>query len=109
MGLKPGGKLRLVTSSLTLTEVLVIPFRMKMMDLLEGYKETLTKSANFEIQSFDLKIAERAALIRAIYGFRTPGAIQIATAIEYGADSFLTNDTKLKKLKDINIIMVKEL
>ena len=39
-----------------------------------------------------LQGTEQAALLRAKYGLRTPDAIQLATAQEAGASSFVTND-----------------
>lgn len=59
-------------------------------------------------------IAEKAADLRAKYGdsgLKIPDAIQLATAICYDAQLFLTNDKRLKKLqqKEIKIITVEEL
>jgi len=39
---------------------------------------------------------------------RTLDAIQLAAAIDVGVDAFLTNDKKLKKIKDIKIIYLKD-
>jgi len=39
---------------------------------------------------------------------RTPDAIQIAVGIIYGADAFLTNDSGLKKVNDIRVVILKD-
>ena len=42
------------------------------------------------------------------YAIRTPDAIQIAVGIIYGADTFLTNDAGLKKVKDIKVVILED-
>jgi len=39
---------------------------------------------------------------------RIPDAIQIAVGIIYGADVFLTNDSGLKKVKDIRVVILED-
>jgi len=39
---------------------------------------------------------------------RIPDAIQIAVGIIYGADAFLTNDSGLKKVKDIRVVILED-
>ncbi len=48
-------------------------------------------------------VFDRAARIRAIYGFETADALHLAAAIEHGCDLFLSNDTKLQKCTDITV------
>ena len=55
------------------------------------------------------KIAESAGKLRGRYSFlKTIDAIQIATAIDVGADAFLTNDKKLKQIKEIKVLVLKD-
>jgi predicted nucleic acid-binding protein len=35
-------------------------------------------------------------------------AIQISTSIDVGADAFLTNDDKLKQVKEIKVLVLKD-
>jgi len=37
---------------------------------------------------------------------KAPDAIQLATAILYGANAFLTNDRIFERVKDINILIL---
>ena len=49
-----------------------------------------------------------AAKLRVKYTIRTPDAIQMAVGILYGADTFLTNDSGLKKVKDIKVVTLED-
>jgi predicted nucleic acid-binding protein len=54
-------------------------------------------------------VAYRAAELRAKYGLKTPDSIQVGAALEYGAKYFLTNDFRLKTVKEITTITPQEL
>jgi len=41
-------------------------------------------------------------------GIRTIDAIQISVAIDVGADVFLTNDKKLKQIKELKVLVLKD-
>ena len=98
------GTIQAQTSVLTLLEVLVLPLRMKQADLARQYEELISGSANLQVIPADKEIAKKAAELRAVYGFRTPDAIQVASAISIGADVFLTNDAQLKRVTEIDVI-----
>ncbi len=54
-------------------------------------------------------MAERAGKLRGRYPFlRALDAIQIAVALNVGADAFLTNDVKLKRVNELNAIVLKD-
>jgi predicted nucleic acid-binding protein len=53
-----------------------------------------------------MEIAKKAAGLRAKYGLKTPDAIQFATAIYGSADYFLTNDIRLKVVREIEIFIL---
>ena len=54
---------------------------------------------------FDLSAAvlDRATELRARHGFKTPDAIHLASAMEAGADAFLTGDAGLAKCPGITV------
>jgi predicted nucleic acid-binding protein len=54
------------------------------------------------------EVSELSSKLRAKYAIRTPDAIQIAVGIIYGADAFLTNDSGLKKVKDIRVVILQD-
>lgn len=103
------GGFSFITSSITILEVLVKPLREGKADLAKQYRDILTKASGIEVLDVTSSIAEIAAQLRAQYNLKTPDAIQLATAIEEGADFFLTNDSKLKAISDIKVITVGEI
>lgn len=53
-------------------------------------------------------VAERAAEIRARYNLALPDSFQVAVALESGCDAFLTNDAALKRVAEIDVIVLDE-
>lgn len=92
-----------ITSTITLLEVLVHPFRTGNGALAEKYREILLSSGGLTTFEISHDISEKASRLRAKYSIRTPDAIQIAVGIQYGALDFLTNDPKLKKISEIKV------
>jgi predicted nucleic acid-binding protein len=56
-----------------------------------------------EVLPLSRQVLERATLLRARYGFRTPDAIHLAAAIVGGCDLFLTNDSQLARCQEITV------
>jgi predicted nucleic acid-binding protein len=94
---------------ITLTEVLTLPLRLKKTSLEQEYRNILLESRYFDLIPVNLAIAERAADLRARYNLKTPDALQVATAIETGCDAFLTNDTGVKRVTELRILVLDEL
>jgi predicted nucleic acid-binding protein len=103
------GSFRVITSTLTLTEVLVHPFRNGKSDLADRYFQILTTSKNLAVLPVSDIIAIEAARLRASRGLRTPDAIQMATALIGGATSFLTNDAGIAPIPGLRIILLDQL
>lgn len=101
---------KLITSMITLIEVLTKPLKDGKEDITEKYKEILLNSDNVFPLLIDKNIAEKAAELRAKYSFlRTPDAIQVAAAIVSEADYFISNDKKLKDVSGIKSIVLDDL
>ena len=98
-----------VASTITLLEVLVQPLREGQTDVARQYRDVLINAPGIEILDMNTKIAEAAAQLRATYNLKTPDAIQLATALEAEADYFLTNDSKLKVVNELAVVLVNEL
>ena len=102
------GKIDALTSTITLLEVLVLPFKTKNESLAEKYRDILLYAEGLTTFEIFHEVSELSAKLRAKYSIRTPDAIQIAVGIIYGADAFLTNDSGLKKVKDIRVVILED-
>lgn len=103
------GRFLFKTSVITLIEVLIEPVRQNELLLVEQYQKILCNSPTIEILDINIEISKKAAELRAKYGLRTPDAIQMATSIYAAADYFLTNDLRLKAVKEFEVLVLDEL
>lgn len=94
-----------VVSNLVRVEVRVKPIRENDAALLERYDAFLATEPLI-VAGIDDAIIDRATLLRARHGFRTPDAIHLATAIELKADAFLTGDAAFARCRDMKIALV---
>jgi predicted nucleic acid-binding protein len=92
------GKIRTITSAMTLAEVLVKPYQRKQWKLAEMYESIFEETAELTLVSVDAGIGRLAAKLRASYSLLTPDAIHMATAMMQGAEFFLTNDKDFRKV-----------
>jgi predicted nucleic acid-binding protein len=98
-----------VISVITLTELLIKPLEEKNVTAVKNYKFLLNNFPNITIVNIDPQVAEKGAELRARYGIRIPDALQVASAIEHKASIFLSNDYTLKRIKEIEIVLLKEM
>ena len=94
----------LLTSALTLGEVLVKPLEAGDEELRQRYEHAITAGAT--VLPFDSRAAPRFAEIRRDRSIRAPDAIQLACASAAGVDLFITNDERLsrKNVRGIHFI-----
>lgn len=103
------GEFEVVTSVVTLLEVLVYPLRRGDTALAQQYRDILFNEEGLATIQVFPDIAEEAAQLRAVYNLRTPDAIQMATAIHERASFFLTNDARLPSLPGLTVLVLDEL
>lgn len=103
------GEFQVVTSTITLLEVLVHPIRRNDHHLARQYRSILLNAEGLDTLHLDEDIAEHAARLRGEHNIRTPDAIQMATAIHAGASYFLTNDSDLPELPNLRVLLVDDL
>ena len=102
------GECEVVTSELTILEVLVLPFRNRDRTLAELYRSLLS-TEGFSCLPIDRGTLELAAEVRARFRLRTPDAIHAASAIRSGASMFLSNDVAFRKVDGLNVIILGDL
>jgi predicted nucleic acid-binding protein len=95
----------LITSRLSRLECRVKPLRDQREDVLSRYDGFFLRRP-LVLAEISASVVERAANLRALHGFKTPDAIHVATAIEAGADSFLTGDASLSRCPDIRVELI---
>lgn len=100
------GHARGVTSTLTFLEVLVGPYRAGDQVRRVALSGLLASFPGVSWVALDLAVADRAASLRGRYRLRTPDAIQLATALEAGADAFLTNDQELSRVTEVPVLLI---
>jgi predicted nucleic acid-binding protein len=86
-----------VTSELSLSELLVLPYRRIDHDLINRYETILAKSDWLDVTAVEMQILRHAAVLRAQYpALRLPDAIHLSTAIGSGCSHILTADQGIK-------------
>ena len=98
---------QLLTSTLTLGEVLVKPLEVGDIALSRHYEQAI--GVGTTVLPFDLGAARRFAEIRQDRSIRAPDAVQLACAAQAGVDLFITNDERLSRKKIPTIQFIQSL
>jgi predicted nucleic acid-binding protein len=94
-----------ITSIITLIEACIHPQRQGRLDLVKAYENSLLHSQQIRMLPVDAALARRAVILRAAYEIHVPDALQISAALESGATLFVTNDRRLSKVQEIEILL----
>ncbi|MBI4494318.1 MAG: type II toxin-antitoxin system VapC family toxin [Chloroflexi bacterium] len=100
------GDFRAVTSVISLMEVAVRPLQLQRPEVADDYERLLLNYPNLSVVEVDRHVARRAAELRARLRLRPADSLQIATALEAGADAFVTNDHALRGLPDLQVLVL---
>ena len=102
------GKRDLVSSALTLLEVLVVPYRAGNRTLADRYEALLTRSRGIRLIDTTRDQLKAAAQLRAATGVRVPDALQLVAALGSGCTAFVTNDRRLPAIPGLRIVQLDE-
>jgi predicted nucleic acid-binding protein len=94
------------TSTITLMEISVHPWRVGREDIARKYESLLMNFPNLEIVDVDRDVARIAAQLRARFDVRPPDALQVAASLANGARGFMTNDRRLTALQSLTEVIV---
>ncbi|MBI3986792.1 MAG: PIN domain-containing protein [Lentisphaerae bacterium] len=97
-----------VITPVTAAEILVKPIRAGRSDLADRYRLAIGSIPNIHPCEFTWKTGGMAGALRAKYGLPLPDMFQAACAMEHGG-VLITNDSALKKLSDIQVVLLEAL
>ena len=101
------GQWAAITSTVTVMELTVQPWKMGRSAAAREYEALLIHFPNLAMADVTRDVARRAAQLRAEYNVRPADALQVATALLGGATAFVTNDRKLARLsREIAVIVL---
>ena len=103
------GKLTVVTSELTLAEVLVLPFKLDEKAQIAGYEQLLQDRTGFELIPVSRKILLESAKLRAATGCKLPDAIHVATAQSANCTCLVTEDQRMRATGSMHVVRISEL
>lgn len=98
-----------VTSTITMTELLVHPYRDRGQHQVDEFYAPLTTYPNLAWIPPDLEVADIAARIRATHRLRTPDALQAATAVHARATGVVTNDPVCMRVEAFDTLVLDQL
>jgi len=87
-------------------EIITKPKAEGLLQVARDYEYYLTTFPNLTFYEMGIEIAQKASDLRAIERIKSPGAIQLSTAILNGATAFLTNDKIFERVKEIDILIL---
>jgi predicted nucleic acid-binding protein len=98
-----------VTSTVTMTELLVLPYREGDQQQANDFYGLLFTYPNLEWIAPTLEIADLAARLRALHRLRTPDALQAAAAEHAQATGLITNDPVFERVQGFETLVLDQL
>jgi predicted nucleic acid-binding protein len=96
------------TSAVSLYQILAEPYRRGESGTAEDVGKRLSGCPGLDVVPVTAEIAAQAAQAQAQLGGRIERAIQIATAVDGGADLYLTEGSRLRRIAGIPVADLKE-
>lgn len=95
-----------VTSEITIMELMVRPLQLGQTDIASGYETLLSNFPNLTIAELPRFATRKAAELRARHGLHALDALQISACIINGATAFITNDLRLRRVIELDMIIL---
>ena len=102
------GRCSAVTSSLTLLETLVVPYRAGDLGLAERYEALLSRGRGLRLIAMDTGLLRGAAQLRAALRVKTPDALQLAAALSTRCTSYVTNDRAVPPVAGLRVLQLRD-
>jgi len=97
---------RAVTSTITMLELLVQPYRLSDFHRVNELYLLLSRYPNLDWVEPGLGIADRAARLRAEHRLGVADAVQAATALASEATGFVSNDKTFKRMTRLDVLVL---
>ena len=102
-------QITVVTSALTLLEVLVKPLQVGDATTATLFRTVLQHTPEVRMLPITQPVLEEAAKLRATLGLRSPDAIHVATALFHSCALMVTNDSAFRRIPDLPVAVLNEL
>jgi predicted nucleic acid-binding protein len=102
------GVFRACTSQLTLTELLIKPWRDNLPDVIAAYQGLVLDSGSFSVFGLSEATFLLAAKVGGTMGLRTPDALHLTVALEQRCSYFITNDKRIRSVPGLEVIQVSD-
>lgn len=87
-------------------ELTIHPYHLRQPAVAARYEASLTHFPHLAIVDVDLTVACHAAQLRGVYGLRSLDALLVATALQSGATTWITNDYQHEKLGNLIKVII---
>lgn len=78
------------------------------MQLQQNFIQLITNTNNIDFVSINQNMALQAAELRARYNLSLTDAFQVAVALATNCEAFLTNDAMLKRVTELQILVLND-
>lgn len=103
------GQQEVVTSELSVLEVLVKPIQAGATRLEDLFRQVLYSTRGFTLIPIDRLVLEEAARLRAHHGLKTPDALHAASALLAHCTLFVTNDPAFRRVPGLPVVVLHEI
>jgi predicted nucleic acid-binding protein len=103
------GTMAAVTSTVTMLEILVKPYRDSNEDLVNQLYSLMSTYPGLQWVDLTLLIADTGAHLRAEFNLRTPDAIQAATALHSSATALISNDAVFERVPGFDTLTLSKI
>lgn len=103
------GQVTVVTSELTLLEVLVKPLKVGDETVAAIYRAVLHSYPDVQMLPINQTVLEEAARQRVSPGLKTPDAVHTATALLNNCSLFVTNDAAFRRVANLKVMLLSEI
>lgn len=92
----------------SIAEFGVKPKKLGKLNVIAQFEKVITNV--IDVVDIDVKIADIASTLRAINpSLRGMDSLQVASAIKVKVDMFITNEKRLRIIKELKVVLVKDL